>query len=760
LAIEGDIRHLRPWGIQTDSLDPDAFKYFETVLVQGNGYLGTRGSFEEIAAADGKNAPLTLVAGIFDTPNEEHLVTRLAPAPNWLLLRFFDGTDWFSLADGEVLEHRRTLTYRSGILKREIRWRSESGRITRLVSRRFVSMARPHVGAISLAVVPENYSGAVKIRSELNYEACYEDGIPQTDLVYKALADGVFSVAVRTKEEGHTIAEAARTHVFHRGRLLATTRKETRWGEEMEFSVTRGRRYTVEKLVSVYDSMRRQDPPAEAAAEVRSLPGFSALERQHNLAWSEYWEDADIRIEGDAFAQSAARFFVFELLQAASKANVDLNLDASVAAKCLSGPGYNGHVFWDTELYMLPFFSMEFPEVGEKLLGYRFNRLPQARINAENEGRKGAKFPWESAGTGIETTPKWLPAGEGKMIRCWTGDREIHVIADVAFGAWRHYSATGDEKFLKNMGFQLILETARYWAYRAERENLAGGGYQYVINEVIPPNEYHECVNNSFFTNALARWNILKALDLLKQMRRLESTQKLLAELGITDDELMRWQDAAEHMKIPYDERMALYAECDGFFDLEDVVGKEWDHTNCGQKQIIKQADVVTALYLLPEMADAESFRNHYDYYVPRTDHGSSLSAGVHVLFSRMAGYRDEAYDFFQKAGSIDAARREHASDDGLHAASLGGGWQSLVFGFGGLAVNETGLSLDPDLPDHWKRLRFSVQFRGSRLRFDITRSGVEISVDSSAAAPVQVCVWGRKVVVSPGTSELVVGGR
>jgi len=757
LAIEGDIGHLRPWGIQTDSLDPDAFKYFETVLMQGNGYLGTRGSFEEVASAGGGSAPLTLVAGIFDTPNREHMVTRLAPAPNWLLLRFHDGTAWFSLAEGEALDHRRTLTYRNGILKREVRWRSESGRISRLVFRRFVSMARPHVGAISLAVAPENYSGMVKISSELNYEARYEDGIPQTDLISKALADGVFGVAVRTSEEGHIIAETARTEVFHRGRSLAAARRETTMGEEIEFPVAQGRRYTIEKVVGIYDSMRRQDPLAEAAAEAGSLPRFSALEREQSLAWAEYWKDADIRIEGDTFAQSAARFFVFELVQAASKANVELNLDASIAAKCMSGPGYNGHVFWDTELYMLPFFSMGFPEVAEKLLGYRFNRLPQARINAESEGRKGAKFPWESAGTGIETTPKWLPAGEGKMVRCWTGDREIHVIADVAFGAWRHYLATGDEEFLRNMGFQLILETARYWACRAEREDLPGGGYQYVINEVIPPNEYHECVNNSLFTNALARWNILKALDLLG---KLESVRKLLAELGVTDDELARWHDTAERMKIPYDEKTALYAECDGFFDLEDVLGRERDHANCGGKQMMKQADVLMALYLLPEMADAESFQRHYEYYVPRTDHGSSLSAGVHVLFSRMAGYRDKAYDFFQKAGSVDAARRGHASDDGLHAASLGGGWQSLVFGFGGLAVSESGLSLDPDLPDRWKRLRFSIRFRGSRLRFDITWTGVEVSVDSSAAAPVQVCIRGQSIVVQPGTSELIVGGR
>lgn len=753
LAIEGDIRHLRSWGIETYGVDTDSFKYFETVLMQGNGYLGVRGAFEEASGPDGKNAPLTLIAGVFDTPAREHMVTRLAPAPNWLVLRFYDGTGWFSLDAGKVLEHSRKLTYKDGLLRREVRWESDAGRVTKLIFNRFVSMSRPHVCAILMEIVPENYSDAIRVASEVNFEAWYEDGVPQTDLVHKTVDNGILSVAVRTKEEGHVIGVAARTQAFHIGRPLPVKRMETQFGEELEIAVGEGQKYTIEKIVSFHDSMRTADPLSESIAEVRSLPRYSVLEKEQKQAWAEYWKDADIVIEGDSFAQSVARFFVFELIQAASKANVDLDLDVSIAAKCMSGPGYNGHVFWDTELYMLPFFSMEYPKIAEKLLGYRFNRIPQARINAEAEGGKGAKFPWESAGTGIETTPKWLPAGEGKMVRCWTGDREIHVIADVAFGAWQHYMATGDEAFMENMGLQLIVETARYWAYRAQREDLGNGKYCYAIREVIPPNEYHECVDNSLFTNAMARWNILKGLDLLKNPKYARHAKTLMDELGITDEELVHWKDVADNIVIPFDEERNLYPECEGFFDLEDVDLSTFDHTRHNERQIIKQADVLLALYLLPELADSESFRKHYDYYVPRTDHGSSLSPGVHVLFSRLAGYPDRMYDFFQKAGSIDAAHRGHASDTGLHAASLGGGWQSLVFGFGGLAVTEHGLSLDPQLPKEWKRLKFSAVYRGARLRFDIKRKSVEVSLDPTTQQTMQVRVLGTNITVSPGSS-------
>jgi kojibiose phosphorylase len=757
LAIKGDTRHLRPWGIETDSLDPDWVKYFETIMTQGNGYLGTRGSFEE--PCPGESGPLTLLAGIYDTPAKENAVTRLAAAPNWLLLRFHDGTDWFSTTTGELLEHRRTLSFRTGILKRDIRWRSGSGRITRLVFRRFVSMARPNVCAISLEVVPENYSGSVTISSELDCAAWYPDGVPQTQLVSLGSRDDVIHGLVKTREEAHLIAEAARTRVFLRGRPVPATRRDaataTTAAQEISFLAEQGERYVVEKLVSVFDSVRWPYPLSTAFAETECLPRYARVEREHSQAWGEYWRGADIRIEGDAFAQSAARFFVFHLLQAASKANVGLNLDASVPAKCLSGPGYNGHVFWDTEIYMLPFFTLEFPEIAQQLLRYRFNRIGHARANAAEEGGRGAKFPWESAGSGAETTPKWVPSPDGTMVRCWTGEREIHVVADVAFGVWRHYLATGDEGFLRGMGLQLIVETARYWAYRAERTELPGGTHQYVINEVIPPNEFHECVNNSLYTNALARWNIGKALELLEQRKPLDVVHRLAAELAITPDELAHWRDVAEHMRIPYDGRRALYEESDGFFALEDLSDYSGlGYPRCNEVQVCKQADVLLALYLLPEMASRESFRRHYEYYVPRTVHTSSLSAAVHVLFSLMVGRRQKAYEFFLKAASIDAARRGGACDDGLHGASLGGGWQSLVFGFGGISVRAERLEVNPDLPDHWRRLRFGINFRGARIDFDVTQTNVRVRVGASAPGPVRLCVQRRFITVPPGRSK------
>jgi kojibiose phosphorylase len=331
-------------------------------------------------------------------------------------------------------------------------------------------------------------------------------------------------------------------------------------------------------------------------------------------------------------------------------------------------------------------------------------------------------------------------------------DNEVHVIADIAYGAWQHYVTTGDEHYLMEIALPLIIETARYWPERAERNELADGSYHYVVSDVTPPNEWHEHVNNSFFTNTMARWNIQKALELLSDVKYAKRAHELMSEPEITDEELSKWRDVADNIKIPYNPEHDLYEESDGFLDLEvpkDIFAVQYEDYE--KSQIIKLADTLLALHLLPGIVDTESFRRHYDYYVPLTTHRSSLSPAMHTLFSLEVGYRDKAYDFMMQACSIDAVKRGTETDLGLHAASLGGGWQAVVFGFGGLKVSKDGLELEPDLPDRWRRLRFGITFRGARINFNITSGRIRVMVSSSAPGPVALRVQGREVVVLPG---------
>lgn len=726
-----DISQLTGWEITTDNIDSSNNTYFESLFTLGNGYLGVRGSHEE-AITDAHNWPLTLIAEVFDDPDSPN-PTRLAPAPNWLTINFNDGSGVFAIDKVKILSQTRTLNMKRGILERHVRYENQDGKITSIISTRITSMARPHVAAIAYSIIPENYSGEVSITSLLDGTAIYHDLMLQTDVVSTDRSGNIVSVVIRTRQTKLDIAEAARHKLISDNKEVnaeVTVQKPAgKIGLEYKFNAELGKVYTLEKVVAFDSSIKESDPLASVIAKVKEAPDYSKLEKEHINEWKEYWKDSDIKIVGDMFVQTMQRFFVFQLLQAASKNNVRLGLSASIPAKTMSGPGYNGHIFWDTEIYMLPFFSLQYPEIGKSLLMYRYDRIDTAKQNALEAGNIGARFPWESADTGIDTTPK----------PCMTGELELHVTADVAFGCWQHYISTGDVDFLLGPGLEIILETARYWASRAEKVEV-DGGYRYEYHDVIGPDEYHEGVNNSTFNNALARWNVQKALELLDQLKRErpEVYKEQVAKHEIKDSELAQWKDVADKIKINFDPKTGLYEEFDGYFQLE------------GNAKTIKQADVLLMLYLLPEMRTTEIFRKNFDVYYPVTDHGSSLSPAVHVLFALDIGYKDHAYGYEVQCCSIDGTKRGGASDAGLHAASLGGGWLSVTAGFGGVRVQTDHLQIAPDLPEKWKLLEFSMLYKGLRLRFHIEHGLLRIQAEKEGN-PVDLVVLGKRMQIKPG---------
>lgn len=732
MAKTGDTSHLRGWKIVSHDIDSSHLKYYESLFTLGNGYLGVRGSHEE-AKTDDSNEPMTLIAEVYDDPGNDDSPDRLAPAPNWLCITFDDGDGPFSIQGSKVLSETRTLDMKRGTLTRHVRFAGKNGKITSIISTRVVSQARPHIGAIAYSIVPENYSGKVGITSMLDGTATYGDGIVQTEPVSISRDGDLVTCVVRTLQSKIEIAEAARHKLLSAGKPMeadAKLKKSTgKIGIEYTFDAEQGKVYTLEKIVGIDTSKREADPLGSVISLVSAAPDFAKIERENAAAWRDYWKDSEIVVKGDRFVQTMAHFFVFQLLQAASMNNVDLGLSASIGAKTMSGPGYSGHVFWDTEIYMLPFFCQQYPDIAKSLLMYRYDRLETAKQVALSEGRRGAKFPWESASTGVDTTPRWCP----------TGWREIHVIADVAFGCWQYYLTTGDEEFLLGPGVEIIIETARYWSTRAERKEI-DGGYRYEINEVIGPDENHDPVDNSVFTNAMARWNIHKAMELLDRLakERPGVHKEIAAKHEITDSELAHWTDVANKIKINLDPATGLYEEFDGYFQME------------GGARNIKQADVLLLLYLLPELRTVEIFRKNFDVYYPVTTHGSSLSPGVHVLFALDIGYKDHAYKYEEMTCSIDGTRRDVETDRGLHAASLGGGWSSLVAGFGGVRVQPDHLQIAPDLPNKWKLLEFSMVYQGQRLRFRVEPGKVRIEADKEGK-PVEIELVGKRRKIRPG---------
>ncbi|MCY2924294.1 MAG: hypothetical protein NT031_02460 [Planctomycetota bacterium] len=732
MARQDLTKHLRGWNIVADNPAPALEAYFESVMTLGNGLLGIRGSREESAPGEVAR-PLTLMAEVYDRPKcppglpaKYRAPARLAAMPNAMAIDFDDARGPMSAHPKGIVSETRTLDMKRGLLDRVVRYKSRGGRITRIESRRLVSQARPHVAAIRWSFTPENYSGPVTLTSRIDGTARHVDGLEQTKELETGHDAGTAWMLVQTAQFRTQVAVAARHELTCGGKPVPVKTRVIKARRKIALALrieaVRGQTVTLEKIVVMDNSLREAAPLAGALGQARDVGGFNALEREHVAVWAEYWRDCDVVIEGDRFIQTMARFWVFHLLQSASKNNVTLPLSASIPAKTLSGWGYGGRIFWDT-------FSQQYPEIAESLLKYRHDRLAAGEAVARRAGCKGAKFPWESAGTGLEECPKWIHRKDGSWWRWRGGEQQIHVTSDVAFGLWQHYLATGGREFLAGPGLDIFVGTARYWASRV-RQDKSGA---HVLRQVIGPDEHHQCVNNSVYTNSFARWNLTKAADLVESVG---GGAKGFRRFGLTAKELARWRHVAATLKINFDPATGLYEQFDGYFQHP--------------VQTIKQADVLLLLFLLPEMRTSEVFRRNFDRYHPVTKHTSSLSPAVHVLFALDVGYKDKAYEYEVQAGSIDGLCQPGLCDDGLHAASLGGGWSSIVAGFGGVRVKADCLAVSPELPAKWKRLAFSIIYKGLRLRFDMSPGRLAIQADPSGS-PVALEVLGRAVTIKPG---------
>ncbi|MGH2708019.1 MAG: glycosyl hydrolase family 65 protein, partial [Actinomycetota bacterium] len=493
----------------------------------------------------------------------------------------------------------------------------------------------------------------------------------------------------------------------------------------------------VERVVAVARAAYDDDQTIEEAVAHVGFKGIPGLVRTHRAAWAQRWRDADVVIGGDIASQRAMRFALHHLIAAA-----DPESDAaSIGARGLTGPGYNGHVFWDTDVFMVPFFIYSHPPTARSLLAYRYRTLPAARRKAAGCGYRGALYPWESADTGEDVTPEyvWL---DGIKLPVVTALEQHHISADVAWTTWQYWRATGDEAFLFEMGAEMILETARFWASRASK----GSDGRYHIDRAMGPDEYHESVRDNAFTNVLARWNLKRGLELADLVGRIDlgAWNELRGRLTLSDEELEHWRLVVEGLVDGFDPQTLLYEQFSGFFGLEDVRAADLaPRPFSGERvlgvsrlrrcQVIKQADVLMLAHMLPEVVPAEVAAANYRFYEPRTSHGSSLSPAIHAGVAARIGDLKEAVDLFRMAGGIDLDDRMGNSHQGLHLATMGGLWQAAVLGFGGLRPDGEAVRIDPRLPPSWDRLAFPVRWRESRLEVETDGEAVQVSVEGRA---------------------------
>ncbi|MCK5426367.1 MAG: glycoside hydrolase family 65 protein, partial [Thermodesulfovibrionia bacterium] len=464
--------------------------------------------------------------------------------------------------------------------------------------------------------------------------------------------------------------------------------------------------------------------------------GFDQLFREHSKAWEKKWKKADVEIDGDPDIERAVRFNIYHLLISTSE-DID---DVNIGAKALTGEGYRGHIFWDTELFCLPFFIYTNPPVAKNLLLYRYHRLDAARKIAKERGYQGAMFPWESADTGEETTPSWYKDGRGKIQRVLTMEQECHITADIAYAVVHYYSATNDVDFLLNYGLEIILETARFWASRVEYNRRKK---RYEINNVIGPDEFHEGVNNNAFTNIIVQWHLRIAAQLLRVLKRKHpvAVKTLMAKIHIKPSALENFRQIASRLHIPFSKKTKIIEQFEGFLKRRKLSLPELDNhslpvypdniRDIGSTQYVKQADVVMILFILSDLFSFTTKQKNYLFYEKRTLHKSSLSASIHALIGAEVGEEHKASHYFDVASHADLKNIYGNTDAGIHAASLGGVWQALINGFAGMRIRRGILSFSPRLPSTWKRVKFQFKFKGYVVSADVGQEKVTLSFSS-----------------------------
>ncbi|WP_432810037.1 beta-phosphoglucomutase [Pantanalinema sp. GBBB05] len=708
---------------------PTQLHHKETVFTLGNGYLGTRGSFEESYPGD---CPATLINGVYD--DVAIAKTELVNAPNWLPLLISVAGERFRLDQGTVLAYRRYLDLYHGILHRVVRWRSPAGHTLEFHFERFASLADQHVLGVRCQVTSVDFTGAIEVHASLNG---YSDtqGLLHWNPVDQGSTDQSLWLHVQSRHSKIDLAMAMRLAIS--GVESAVTLPMGVPGYPTlvaHFQVQAGQSVNLEKTVTVFTSREAAHPTQAVREKLLSLPDYNTLRSSHEAAWEAIWNTNDIVIEGDSTAQLAVRYNLFQLLIAAPRHDTKV----SIPAKTLSGFAYRGHVFWDTEIFILPCLTYTQPELARNLLTYRYHMLPGAHRKAKAAGYEGAMYVWESADTGDEVTPKWVPhmSGEG-LVRIWCGDIELHITADVAYAVWQYWQATGDRDWMQAYGAEIILDTAVFWGSRAEWNAAAD---RYEINDVIGPDEYHERINNNIFTNAMVKWHLETALQVVDWICQEcpDRIHELKDKLDLSSARLDHWRDIIAKIWIAQDPETGLFEQFDGFFDLTDINLQDYEPRTRSmqailgieggnERQVLKQPDALMLLYLLRQ----ENFGNldrrqvlqaNWDYYVPRTDHtyGSSLGPAVHAILACELEQLAAAYEHFTRSALVDLADVRGNAAEGIHAASTGGVWQAVVFGFAGIRFTANGPVANPKLPANWTRLKFNLTWQGQTYEFDL----------------------------------------
>ncbi|MFF0885651.1 glycoside hydrolase family 65 protein [Streptomyces sp. NPDC003456] len=745
-----------PWAVRETELDLGLLAQSESVFALSNGHIGWRGNLDE---GEPHGLPGSYLNGVHELhplpyaeagygyPESGQTAINVTDGK---VLRLLVDDEPFDLRHGRLVTHERTLDLRRGVLERVCEWTSPAGSTVRVRSTRLVSLTQRAIAAIAYEVEPVDGRIRVVVQSELvaNESLPEPDGDPRAAKALKSPLEAEEDLAAgnrlrlvhRTRRSGLRVAVAADHTVTGPERTTTSSESNVDVARLTVTSVLEpGQRLRVEKLVAHGWSGARSRPAmsdqVEAALAAAAHSGWQGLLADQRACLDDFWSRADVEVDGDEEIQQAVRFALFHVLQAGARAE-----QRAIPAKGLTGSGYDGHAFWDTEAFVLPLLTYTAPRAAAEALRWRLDTLPAARERAAQLGLRGAAFPWRTI-EGSEGSAYW-PAGTAAF----------HVGADIADAVVRYVAATGDETFEREVGVELLVETARLWLSLGHHDDRG----VFHIDGVTGPDEYSAIADDNTYTNLMARANLLAAADACK--RHPDRAQGL----GADEEERAAWRDAAEAVHVPYNEELRVHEQHAGFtrYQRWDFAGTRPDqyplmlhfpYFDLYRKQVVKQADLVLAMYtcdsFFAEFSDEEQMARNFAYYEPLTVRDSSLSACVQAVMAARTGHLELARAYTTEAALMDLGDLEHNTRDGLHIASLAGTWLALVAGFGGMRCTDGTLRFAPRLPEGYSRLAFRLQFLGRCLRVELTRDRATYTLHSGG--PLTIHHHGTELTVS-----------
>jgi alpha,alpha-trehalose phosphorylase len=744
----------------------------ETLFAVGNGYLGMRGNPEEGREAHSHG---TYLNGFHETWPIHHAEEAfgfaktgqtIVNAPDAKLMKLYVDDEPLLLGDADLDEYERSLDFRSGVLTRDLIWRSPGGKRVRVRSQRMVSLVHRHLAVMTMEITMLDAAAPVVVSSQLLNR---QDGEDEYHVEAAALGEG------RDPRRARKFAE----------RVLEPRRHRER-GNEMiigyrcrnsKMTLACGTRHLIDTACQATTSTELEDDILKTVFEVRATPGvpirivkFAAYHTSRGVPTDElldrcsrtlqraeedgleqllcaqteylddYWAVADIELVGDPQAQQALRWNLFELAQASACTH-----EHGIAAKAVTGGGYDGHYFWDTEVYVVPFLAYVDPEAARKMVRFRWQLLDAARERAAEMSQRGALYPWRTI------------SGEEASAYYAAGTAQYHINAAVVFALRRYLEASGDIDFLAREGAEILVETARLWADLGFYAT--NGSDTFHVHRVTGPDEYTTVVNDNAYTNLMARFNLRYAARTVRLLSEwnADAFESLRRTTSLELAELDAWDAAADAMYIPFDEELGIHPQDSTFLELEpwpwnDIPVSRYPlllHYHplvIYRHQVLKQADVVLAMFLRSENFSTDQKRRNFDYYDPITTGDSSLSACVQSIVAADVGYDRLALDYFHRALYLDLCDSHGNTSDGVHIASAGGVWAGMVHGFAGLRESGDHVRFAPRMPEQWERVRFHLRRHGSLIRVDLDHDGCDVTV-----------LEGEGLVLRDGDDEMLI---